>query len=73
MVPHELIVSFGDVHIYNNHVIQCQRLLEREIRPSPQLILDDSIATKKISEITIDDFSIAHYTPHPNIKADMAI
>lgn len=73
LLPGHLIYTGGDVHIYKTHVDSIKQLLTRENRPLPILDLDDSISTKPIKEITIDDFKMIGYFPHPSIKFSMAI
>jgi thymidylate synthase len=71
MLPKDLIVSGGDTHVYLNHAKQVDLQLTRKIRPSPKLVVSDSIITKKIEEITIDDFDVIGYLAHESIKAPM--
>ncbi|HEX2630679.1 MAG TPA: thymidylate synthase, partial [Chitinophagaceae bacterium] len=69
--PGELIMSFGDVHIYKNHFEQVRLQLSREYRPLPTMILNKSITN--IFEFTFKDFELSGYDPHPPIKANVAI
>jgi thymidylate synthase len=71
MTPHELVVSFGDAHIYLNHIDQVKTQLQRKPYNFPQLKLDDSIIHKDYKDITIDDFTLIDYKSLPGIKADM--
>jgi thymidylate synthase len=71
MLPKDLIVSTGDCHVYLNHTKQVDLQLTRKIRPSPKLIVSDSVIGKKIEDITIDDFDIIGYLAHEPIKAPM--
>lgn len=73
MKPGKLVFTGGDVHIYNNHVEQVRLQMSRQMRPLPKLLLDDSIKNKKWSDISVSNFEIVGYFPHPFIKADMAI
>jgi len=73
MRPRSLICSVGDLHVYQNHIDQVQEQLNRSMRTLPKLILDPSVATKEFDEMTIDDFKIVGYFPHPMIKAPMAV
>ena len=73
MAPKELIISMGDTHIYNDHVECMKEQLSRTVLPPPQLVLDNSIATKDWNEITLDDFSLVDYQYHPTIKAKMSV
>lgn len=73
MKPDRLIYTGGDVHIYKNHINQIKEQLSRPTRSLPHLILNNSIQDKEIKDITIDDFSVVGYFPHPSIKAQMAV
>lgn len=73
MLPGILVYTGGDVHIYNNHVDQVKKQLSRNPRPFPVLLIDPIVKNKEIKDISIEDFDIAGYFPHPGIKADMAI
>ena len=67
----QLIISFGDVHIYQNHVEQVVEQLRRKPRPLPQLLLSEGIDS--IDNYTIDSIVIDDYNPHPLIKAPVAV
>jgi len=71
LIPHEFIHTFGDVHIYKNHVNQVKEQLTRETRPFPQMKLSPHIHS--IFEFTYDDFELTDYNPHPPIKAPVAV
>jgi thymidylate synthase len=71
--PKTMIMSFGDAHIYSTHLAQVKEQMGRAPRPQPALLLDDSIRDKAIEDISIDDFEMVGYMPHPAIKAAMAI
>ncbi len=73
MKPGKLVFTGGDVHIYKNHLEQVYTQLFRNTRPLPKLVLNKDIKYKDFRDITIDDFDITGYFPHPPIKADMAI
>jgi len=66
----ELILTFGDVHIYNNHVPQVLELLGREPYPYPTLDLSD---VKDIWSAQMEDIRLMNYKHHPIIKAEMAV
>ncbi|HAT1543754.1 thymidylate synthase [Aeromonas hydrophila] len=71
LIPHEIIISFGDVHAYSNHFEQIKEQLSREPRKLPELKIlrkPDSIYDYKF-----EDFEIVGYDPHPHIKAPVAI
>ena len=66
----ELILTFGDVHIYNNHIEQVMEQLSREPYPPPYLDLSD---VKDIWSAQMEDIRLMNYKHHPTIKADMAV
>ncbi len=69
--PGEFIHSFGDAHIYRNHLDQVQTQLSRSIRPRPTMVLNP--ARTDIFSFTYDDFTLSNYDPHPAISAPIAI
>lgn len=73
MKPKKLIISFGDCHIYENHINQVKEQLSRQILVEPKIILNDNIIDKDWNDITVNDFNIIGYFSHPSIKAMMAI
>jgi thymidylate synthase len=73
MKPKELIMCLGDTHIYKNHIEQVKEQLNRHPYPFPKLVLSESIKTKNIDEIEINDFALVDYIYHPAIKGVMAI
>lgn len=73
MKPDRLIYSVGDSHIYKNHLLQVAEQLSRSPRPFPKLILNQELKTRAYNNISIDDFDIVGYFPHPPIRAPMAI
>ena len=66
----ELILTFGDVHIYNNHVEQVVEQISREPYTLPQL---DIRAVDSIYNATLDQCKLVGYQYHPSIKAEMAV
>ena len=66
----ELILTFGDVHIYNNHVEQVVEQISREPYALPQL---DIRAVDSIYNATLDQCKLVGYQYHPSIKAEMAV
>jgi thymidylate synthase len=69
--PGEFVHTFGDAHLYNNHIDQARLQLSRDPRPLPQLKLNPEI--KDIFGFRYEDFEILNYDPHPHIKAAVAI
>jgi thymidylate synthase len=73
MLPKDLVISTGDTHIYSNHLEEVKTQLGRSPRPPPILRVSPSIKYKDFSEMSIDDFDLMGYFPHPKIPAPMAV
>ena len=69
--PKEFVHTFGDLHLYANHVDQAKEQLSREPRALPQMKINPDI--KEIDGFTFDDFELVNYDPHPAIKAPIAV
>lgn len=67
----DFVHTFGDVHIYQNHLEQVNLQLSREPRPLPQMKINPAI--KSIFDFQYHDFELSAYDPHPGIKAPVAI
>ncbi len=69
--PGEFVHSFGDVHIYSNHIEQVKLQLSRETRKLPNMWINPEV--KDIFGFTGDDFKLENYDPHPHIKGEVSI
>ena len=67
----DFVHTFGDAHIYTNHIDQVKTQLEREHRPLPSLKLNPEV--RDLFAFTFDDIAIENYDPHPAIKAPVAV
>jgi thymidylate synthase len=69
--PGEFVHTFGDVHLYLNHIEQAQLQLTRDCRPLPQMKLNPQITN--LFDFTFEDFELVNYDPHPHIKAEVSV
>ena len=67
----DFIHTFGDAHIYNNHIEQVNLQLSRDCRPLPTMKLNPNVTN--IFDFTFDDFTLEGYDPHPHIKGAVAV
>ena len=69
--PGEFIHTFGDLHLYSNHVEQAKLQLTREPRTLPTMKINPAV--KNIHDFKFEDFEIMGYSPHPAIKAPISV
>lgn len=70
----EIIINFGDLHIYNNHLPQVIEQLQREPRELPELIIrQDLTLLQDISDFELSSISVLGYNPHPTIKGKLSV
>ena len=69
--PGEFVHTFGDLHLYSNHMEQAREQLAREPRELPLMRVNPEV--KDIHEFVFEDFSLEQYDPHPHIKAAVAV
>jgi thymidylate synthase len=69
--PGDFVHTFGDAHLYSNHLEQADEQLSREPYPLPTMRLNPEV--KDLFAFTFDDFEILDYRHHPHIKAPVAI
>jgi thymidylate synthase len=71
LAPGEFIHTFGDTHLYLNHLEQTKLQLTREPRPLPKMWINPDV--KDIFSFKYDDFKLLDYNPHPTIKAPISV
>lgn len=69
--PGEFVHTFGDVHLYSNHLEQTDLQLQREPRSLPTLRINPDV--KDLFDFRFEDFELVDYDPHPHIKAPVAV
>ena len=71
LAPGDFVHTFGDVHLYNNHLEQAKEQLSRDTRPLPEMRINKNV--KNITDFSFEDFELVNYNPHPHIKAAVSI
>ena len=69
--PGEFVHSFGDLHLYNNHLEQVKLQLSRQPKPLPTMKLNPAV--KSIFDFSFSDFRLEDYNPHPPIKGAVSV
>ncbi len=69
--PGDFVHTFGDAHLYSNHIEQAKLQLSRDFRPLPVMKLNPEV--KDIFGFRFEDFTLENYDPHPHIKAEVAV
>lgn len=69
--PGEFIHTFGDSHIYSNHVEQVKEQLTRQPRPFPGLVIDSKL--KDLDSVKAEYITLDGYDPHPTIKGELTV
>lgn len=67
----DFVHTFGDAHIYRNHLEQVKLQLSRELRPLPQMMINPDV--KDIFGFRFEDFELTGYDPHPHIRGEVAV
>ena len=69
--PGEFVHTFGDAHLYDNHLDQARLQLSRDTRSLPRLKIQRDVTS--ILDYRFEDFELVDYDPHPHIKAPVAV
>ena len=68
---HEFVHTFGDLHLYKNHLDQAKEQLSRTPRAQPTMRINPEV--KNLNDFVYEDFSLENYDPHPTIKAPISV
>ena len=68
---HEFVHTFGDLHLYKNHLDQAKEQLSRTPRAQPNMRINPEV--KNLDDFVYEDFSLENYDPHPTIKAPISV
>ena len=68
---HEFVHTFGDLHLYKNHLDQAKEQLSRTPRAQPTMRINPEV--KNLDDFVYEDFSLENYDPHPTIKAPISV
>jgi thymidylate synthase len=69
--PGDFVHTFGDLHLYLNHLEQVETQLARTPKPLPRVRLNPDVKT--LEAFQFEDFELLDYDPHPGIKAPIAV
>ncbi len=69
--PGEFVHTFGDVHLYSNHLDQAREQLTRDFRALPQMKINPEVTN--LFDFKFEDFELVNYDPHPHIKAEVSV
>ena len=67
----DFVHTFGDTHLYNNHLEQAELQLSRELRPLPEMKINPEV--NDLFAFKFEDFELVNYDPHPHIKAAVSV
>ena len=67
----DFVHTFGDAHLYSNHIAQAREQLSRSFRPLPAMKINPGV--KRLFDFKFEDFELTGYDPHPAIRAAVAV